>query len=142
MANIGAFKEPYYALVDTGSQLNILSERLANQLNLPMEAGSPISPSNASGTAISVIGVCRDVAVSTVVRRSLQTFLVTSTMANDCLPGLPWFLSVGATMTVTGTGADARMAISITEDDRVATSVKAMFSDDLMRTTTGLVAQN
>ena len=142
VANIGAFKEPHYALVDTGSQVNIRSERLPNQLNLPMEAGSPISLSNASGMAISVIGVCRDVAVSTVGRRSLQTFLVTSTMANDFLLGLLWFLSVGATMTVTGKGADARVAISITGDDGVETSVKAMFSNDLLRTSEGLVAKN
>ena len=77
VANIGAFKELHYAVVDTGSQVNILPERLTNQLNLPMEAGSPISLSNASGTAISVIGVCRDVAVSTVGLRILQPLLVT-----------------------------------------------------------------
>ena len=33
VANIAALNESGYALVDTGSQVNILSERLANQLN-------------------------------------------------------------------------------------------------------------
>ena len=45
-------------------------------------------------------------------------------------------------MTVTGKGADARVAISITGDDGVETSVKAMYSDDLLRTSEGLVAKN
>ena len=142
VANIGAFKERHYARLDIDSQVNILSERLANQVNLPIEAGSPIVLSNASGTAISVIGVCQDVAVSIVGRRSLQTFLVTSIMVKDFLPELPWFLSVGASMTVTGKGADARVAISITGEDGVETSVNAMFSDDLLRTSEGLVAKH
>jgi hypothetical protein len=142
VANIGAQKESHYALVDTGSQVNILSERLANQLNLPIEAGSPIELHNASGTAINVTGVCRDVLISTVGRRSLQTFLVTSTMANDFLLGLPWFLSVGARMTVNGRGSNARVAITVIGEDGSETSVKAVFSDDLQRTAEGLVAKN
>ena len=54
VANIGMLKEPHYALVDIGSQVNILSERLANQLNLPIEAESPLELHNASGTAINM----------------------------------------------------------------------------------------
>ena len=45
-------------------------------------------------------------------------------------------------MTVTGKGADAHVTISITGHDGVETSVKAMFSDDLLRTFEGLVAKN
>ena len=41
MASIGVLKEAHYALVDTGSQVNIISERLATQLKLPIEIGSP-----------------------------------------------------------------------------------------------------
>lgn len=89
VASIGVMKEAHYALVDTGSQVNIISERLATQLNLPTETGSPLELRNASGGSISVVGVCRDVDISTVGRRSLQTFLVTSTNANDLLLGLP-----------------------------------------------------
>ena len=142
MANIGMLKEPHYALVNTGSQVNILSERLANQLNLPIEAGSPLELHNASGTAINVTGVCLDVMVSTVGKGSLQTFLVTSTMANDFLLGLPWFLSVGARMTVTGKGSTTHLAITVTGEDGTETSVKAVFSDDLVRTPEALVSKN
>ena len=66
VANIGVLKELHYALVDTGSQVNILSERLANQLSLPIEAGCPLELYNLSGTAINIMGVCRDVIISTV----------------------------------------------------------------------------
>ena len=142
VANIGMSKEPHYALVGTGSQVNILSERLANQLNLSIEAGSPLELHNTSGTAINVTGVCRDIMVYTVGKGSLQTFLVTSTMANDFLLGLPWFLSVGARMTVTGKGSSARVAITITGEDGTETSVKAVFSDDLLRTPESLVPKN
>ena len=78
--------------------------------------------------------------VSTVGKGSLQTFLVTSTMANDFLLGLTWFLSVGARMTAMGKGSTA--AITITGKDRTETSVKAVFSDDLVRTLKGLVSTN
>ena len=113
VALIGVMKEAHYALVDTGSQVNIISERLAIQLNLPVEKGSPLELQNASGGCISVVGVCRDVDISTVGRRSLQTFLVTSTNANDLLLELPWFMSVGARMIVAGKGPAAQVAISI-----------------------------
>ena len=142
VATIGAFREPHYALVDTGSQVNILSDRLANQLNLPIEAGSPLELNNASGTAINVTGVCRDVVISAVGKSSLQTFLVTSTVANDFLLGLPWFLSVGAKMIVTGKGPAARVAITVAGEDGTETSVKAVWSDDLMRTSEGLISKN
>jgi hypothetical protein len=142
VANIGGFREAHYALVDTGSQVNIISERLANQLNLPIQNGSPLELHNASGSAISVIGTCRDVETLTVGRRSLQTFLVTSTSANDLLLGLPWFLSVGARMTVAGRGAGARVSVTLAADDGTETSVKAIFSDDLLRTPEGLMAKN
>ena len=127
-------KEAHYALVDTGSQVNIISERLATQLNLPVEKGSPLELRNASGGYISVVGVCRDIDISTVGRRSLQTFLVTSTNANDLLLELPWFMSVGARMIVGGKGSAAQVAISIMGEDGTETTVKAIFSDDLMRT--------
>ena len=39
---VGVLNEVHYALVDTGSQVNIISERLANQLNLPIEHGRPL----------------------------------------------------------------------------------------------------
>ena len=42
VASIGVMTEAHYALVDTGSQVNIISERLATQLNLPVEKGSPL----------------------------------------------------------------------------------------------------
>ena len=86
--------------------------------------------------------MCRDVMVSTVGKGSLQTFLVTSTMANDFLLGLLWFLSPRARMTVTGKGATARVAITVTGEDGSETSVKAVFSDDLVRTPEGLVSKN
>ena len=89
MTQISACKEAHYALVDTSSQVNIISECLAGQLNLPVESGSPLELHNASGTAISVVGVRRDVDISTISRRKLQTFLVTSTNANDLLLELP-----------------------------------------------------
>ena len=139
VASIGALKDAHYALVDTGSQVNIISERLATQLNLPIEVGSPLELRNASGGIISVAGVCRDVDISTVGRRSLQTFLVTSTNANDLLLGLPWFMSVGARMIVTGKGHLAQVAISIIGEEGTETTVKAIFSDDLMRTPQGLM---
>ena len=139
VASIGVMKEAHYALVDTGSQVNIISERLATQLNLPVEKGSPLELRNASGGCISVVGVCRDVDISTVGRRSLQTFLVTSTNANDLLLGLPWFMSVGARMIVAGKGPAAQVAISIMGEDGTETTVKAIFSDDLMRTPQGLM---
>ena len=139
VAAIGVMKEAHYALVDTGSQVNIISERLAAQLNLPTETGSPLELRNASGGSINVVGVCRDVDIHTVGRRSLQTFLVTSTNANDLLLGLPWFMSVGARMIVAGKGPAAQVAISLTGEDGTETSVKAIFSDDLMRTPQGLM---
>ena len=95
IASMGMLKESHYALFDTGSQVNIMSERLARQLNIPVEAGSPIELHNASGMAINVTRVGRDVVISTVGRSSLQTFLVTYTSANDLLLVLTWFLSVG-----------------------------------------------
>ena len=113
VASIGVMKEAHYALVDTGSQVNIISEMLAIQLNLPVEKGCPLELQNASGGCISVVGVCRDVDISMVGRRSLQTFLVTSTNATDLLLGLPWFMSVGARMIVAGKGPVAQVAISI-----------------------------
>ena len=85
VAQIGAFREAHYVLADTGGQVNIISERLANQLSLPIEAVSPLELHNASGIATDVIGVCRDVGISTVARRNLRTFLVTSTPTNDHL---------------------------------------------------------
>ena len=139
VAQIGAFIEAHYALVDTGSQVNIISKRLAGQLNLPVESGSPLELHNASGIAISMVGVCRDVDISTVGRRNLPTFLVTSTNANDLLLGLPWFMSVSAKMVVTGKGHLAQIAITIAGEDGSETSVKAIFSDDLMRTAQGLM---
>jgi hypothetical protein len=63
-------------------------------------------------------------------------------MANDFLLGLPWFLSVGARMTVNGRGSNARVAITVIGEDGSETSVKAVFSDDLQRTAEGLVAKN
>ena len=71
VASIGLMKEAHYALVDTGSQVNIISERLATQLNLPVEKSSPLELRNARGRCISVVGVWRDVDISTVGRRSL-----------------------------------------------------------------------
>ena len=79
-------------------------------------------------------GVCRDVDISTVGRRSLQSFLVTSTNANDLLLGLPCLMSVGARIIVTGKGHLAQMAISIVGEEGTETTVKAIFLDDLMRT--------
>ena len=139
VASIGVIKDPHYALVDTGSQVNIISERLATQFNLPVKTGSPLELQNASGGYISVVGVCRDVDISTVRRRSLQTFLVTSTNANDLLLGLPWFMSVGARMIVAGKDPAAQVAISIIAEHGTETTVKAIFSDDLMRTPQGLM---
>ena len=135
---VGALNEAHYALVDTGSQVNIMSERLASQLNLPIEHGSPLELHNASGTSINVIGICRDVDISTVARRNLQTFLVTSTHANDLLLGLPWFMSVGARMKVSGSGSTTQLAISVVGEEGQETSVKAIFSDNLVRTPQGL----
>ena len=132
VAIIGMLKKPYYALVDTGSQVNILSEQLANQLNLPIKSRSPLELHNMSETTINVTGVSRDVMVSTVGKGRLQTFLVTSTMANDFFLCLTWFLSVSARMTVTGKGSTARVAITVTGEDGTETSVKAVFSDDLV----------
>ena len=132
-------REAHYALVDTGSQVNIISERLAAQLYLPTEIGSPLELRNASGGSINVIGVCQDVDIHTVGRRSLQTFLVTSTNANDLLLELPWLISLGARMIVAGKGPAAQVAISLTEEDGTETWVKAIFSDDLMRTLQGLM---
>ena len=97
--------------------MNIVSERLANQLNLPIEAGSPIELHKASGTAINVTGVCREVLISTVRKCSLETFLVTLTMANDFMLGLPWFMSVGARMTVNGRGSNTRVSITVIGED-------------------------
>ena len=142
VANIGALKELHYALVDTGSQVNILSERLANELSLPMEAGSPLELHNASGTGINIMRVCRDVIISTVGKSSLQTFLVTSTVAKDFLLGLPWFLPLGARVTIAGKGQNARVAVTVTSEDGTETSVKAVFSDDLVRTPEVLVSKN
>ena len=139
VASIGVIKDPHYALVDTGSQVNIISERLATQFNLPVKTGSPLELQNASGGCISIVGVCRDVDISTVRRRSLQTFLVTSTNANDLLLGLPWFMSVGARMIVAGKGSAAQEAISIIAEHGTEPTVKAIFSDDLMRTPQGLM---
>ena len=135
IASIGEMKEPHYSLVDTGSQLNIISERLTTQFNLPVEEGSPLELQNASGGCISVVGVCRDVDISTVGRRNLQTLLVTSTNANDLLLVLPWFMYVGAKRIVAGKGPVAQVAISIMGEDGTETTVKAIFADDLMRTT-------
>ena len=142
LASMGMLKELHYACVDTGSQVNIMSERLASQLNIPVEAGSPIELHNASGTGINVKGVCRDVVISIVGRSSLQTFLVTSTSANDLVLVLPWFLSVGARMTVTGKGSTAKVAITANGEDGSETSVRAVFSDNLMRTSKALVSKN
>ena len=77
--------------------------------------------------------------IHTVGRRSLQTFLVASTNAIDLLLGSPWFMSVGARMIVAGEGPAAQVAISLTGEDGTETSVKAIFSDDLMRTPQGLM---
>ena len=135
IASIGEMKEPHYGLVDTGSQLNIISERLTTQFNLPVEKGSPLELQNASGGCISVVGVCRDVDISTVGRRSLQTLLVTSTNTDDLLLVLPWFMYVGARMIVAGKSPVAQVAISIMGEDGTETTAKAIFADDLMRTT-------
>ena len=83
--------------------------------------------------------MCRDVEVSTVARKSLQTFLVTATSAKDLLLGLPWFLSVGARMTVVGRGTDTQVVVALTNEDGIETAVKAVFSDNLMRTPPGLM---
>ena len=139
VSSIGVIKEAHYALVDTGSQVNIISERLATQLNLPVKKGSPLKLRNASGGCISVVDVCRDVDISMVGRRSLQTFLVTSTNANDLLLGLPWFMSVGARIIVAGKCPAAQVAISIMREDGTETTVKAIFSNDIMRTPQGLM---
>ena len=88
---------------------------------------------NASGGCICVVCVCRDVDISMVGRRSLQTFLVTSTNANNLVLGLPWFISVGARMIVAGKCPVAQVAISIMGEDGTETTVKAIFSDDPMR---------
>ena len=45
-------------------------------------------------------------------------------------------------MTVNGRGSNARVAITVVEEDGSETSVKAGFSDDLQRTDEGLVAKN
>ena len=87
VAALGVMKEAHYALVNTATQVNIISERLAAQLNLPTETGSPLELRNASGGSINVVGVCRDVDIHTVGRRSLQTFLVTSTKQMTCYLG-------------------------------------------------------
>ena len=43
-------------------------------------------------------------------------------------------MSVGARMIVAGKGPTAQVAISIIGEDGTETTVKAIFSDDLMRT--------
>ena len=80
--------------------------------------------------------------ISTVGRSSPQTFLVTSTSANNLLLVLTWFLSVGARMTVTGIGSTAKVAIMVNGEDGSKTSVRAVFSDDLMQTSEGVVSKN
>ena len=57
----------------------------------------------------------------TVARKSLQTFLVTSTSADGLLLGLPWFLSVGTRMTVMGHAPNVVTLIN----EGIETSVKA-----------------
>ena len=48
-------------------------------------------------------------------------------------------MSVGAKMVVTGKGHLAQVAITIAGEDGSEMSVKAIFSDDLMRTPQGLM---
>ena len=45
-------------------------------------------------------------------------------------------------MTVTGKGSTARVAITVTGEDGTETSIKAVFSDDLVQTPEGLVSKN
>ena len=77
-----------------------------------------------SGAAIDVGSVSRDIEVTTVARKSLQTFLLTSTSANDLLLVLQWFLSVVARMIVVGCGTDARVVVVLTNQDHMETAVK------------------
>ena len=51
-------------------------------------------------------------------------------------------MSVGAKMVVTGKGHSAQVAITIAGEDRSETLVKAIFSNDLIRTSQGLMLSN
>ena len=141
VANIGAIKELHYALVDTASQVNILSERLANQLSLPIKGGSPLELYNGRRTAININRVCGDVIISTVGKSSLQIFLVTSTVGNDFLLYWTWLLFLGARMNIAGKGQNARVAVTVTLEDGTESSVKAVFCDDFVRTPALLVSK-
>ena len=45
-------------------------------------------------------------------------------------------------MTVAGKGQNACLAVTVTSEDKTKTSVKVVFSDDLVRTPEGFVSQN
>ena len=47
----------HYALIDMGSQVNIISGKLSMQLNLPIGTGSPLKLHIASWAVINVVGV-------------------------------------------------------------------------------------
>jgi hypothetical protein len=135
--------DEFYGLVDTGSQINLLSHRLANQLNLPVETGNfDVNLNGAGGLPVDISGLCHDVLVNAVGQPSLQTFLVTPSTANDLILGLPWFLQNGAKITSVGKGKDAGVSVSVVGRDGRETSVVAILSKELMRTPEGLVPKN
>lgn len=58
--------------------------------------------------------MCRDVHCG---KKQFQTLLVNSTIVNDLLLGLLWFISVGARMTVTSRGLSARVVVIVICED-------------------------
>ena len=86
--------------------------------------------------------VYQDIMVSIIGMGSLQKSLVTSTIANDFLLSLIWFLSIGRRMIVMSKDSTAHVAITIIDEDGIKTFVKDVFSYDLIQILEGLKSKN
>jgi hypothetical protein len=128
----------YPALVDTGSMVNLISQRMVDQLQLPIRTGKEIGLSGAGGMSVDVNGMCEDILVTAVGQHSLQTFVVTPSNANDVILGLPWFVGVGGKITAMGRGKGAEVSITVNGPEGTESTVVAISSKDLVRTADGL----
>jgi hypothetical protein len=78
------------ALVDTGSEVNVMSEDMVSKLGLQMRPGPRVSVVMQTGEIVSCIGCCEDVPVAVKDIVTYVPMLVVPTGERDFILGRPW----------------------------------------------------
>ncbi|KAI4294672.1 hypothetical protein K525DRAFT_175244, partial [Schizophyllum commune Loenen D] len=84
--------KPVNAIIDTGSQLNVLNERLMHSLlaGKTVDMENPTRMKDANGGDSTLLGVARDVEITLANLSSLTDVHIGSNVPFDLLLGQPW----------------------------------------------------